>query len=56
MIRTFVSRDIEPDVRTGGFSFIFEVDSEEVAVFVSILRGNLTSAMSLSPDKKCVWN
>ena len=46
-----------PMVLTGcvhsGFSFIFEVDFKEMTAFVSILRSDLTSLMSLSPDQ-CV--
>ena len=53
-----MSHDIEPDVCIRSFSFIFEVDFEEMAAFVSILRTDLTSlpVMSLSSNKKCVLN
>ena len=37
VILAFISHDIEPDVCIRGFSFIFEVDFEEMAAFVSIL-------------------
>ena len=53
VILAFISHDIEPDVCIRGFSFIFEVDFEEMSAFVSILRSDLTPLMSLSPDK-CV--
>ena len=33
--------DIEPDVCIRGFNFIFEVEFEEMAAFVSILRTDL---------------
>ena len=49
----FISHDIEPGVCIRGFSFIFEVDFEEMSAFVSILRSDLTLLMSLLPDK-CV--
>ena len=48
-----ISRDIKPDACLRGCSFIFEVDSKEMAAFVSILCTNLTSQMLLSSDKKC---
>ena len=37
-----------------GFLFISEVDSEEMAAFVSIIRTKLTPLIYLSPDKKYV--
>ena len=56
VILAFISHDIEPDVCIGDFSFIFEVDFEEMAAFVSILHTELTLLMSLSSNKKCVLN
>ena len=56
VILTFISHDVNPDVGIRGFSFIFEVDFEEMAAFVSILRTDLTLLMSLSSNKKCVLN
>ena len=56
MILAFISHDIEPDVCIRGFSFIFEVDSEEMTAFVSILRTDLTSLMYVSSNNKCVLN
>ena len=56
VILAFISHDIEPDVCIRDFSFIFEVDFEEMAAFVSILRTDLTLLMSLSSNKKCVLN
>ena len=51
VIRTFISRT-EPDVCIRGFSFIFEMDTEDMAASVSILHTNL---ISLMPDEKvCV--
>ena len=52
VIRTFISRNTEPDVCIRGFSVIFEMDTEDMAVSVSILHTNL---ISLMPDEKvCV--
>ena len=56
VILAFISHDIEPDVCIRGFSFIFEVDSEEMTAFVSILRTDLTSLMNVSSNNKCVLN
>ena len=56
VILAFISHAIEPDVCIQGFSFIFEVDFEEMAAFVSILRTDLILLMSLSSNKKCVLN
>ena len=56
VILAFISHDIEPDVCIRGFCFIFEMDSEEMAAFVGILRTDLTSLISLSSNKKCVLN
>ena len=49
MIRAFISRNTEPDVCIRGYSFIFEMDTEDMAASVSILYTNL---ISLMPDKK----
>ena len=49
MIRTFKSRNTEPDVCIRGFSVIFEMDTEDMAASVSILHTNL---ISLMPDEK----
>ena len=43
-----IFRDIEPEVCIRGFSFIFELDAENMAAFVSILHTNLIFRM---PDK-----
>ena len=52
MIRAFITLNTEPDVCIRGFSFIFEMDTEDMAVSVSILHMNLISIM---PDEKvCV--
>ena len=52
VIRTFISRNTEPDVCIRGFSVIFEMDTEDMAASVSILHTNLISLML---DKKvCV--
>ena len=40
VIRTFISRNTEPDVCIRGFSFIFEMDTENMAASVSILHTN----------------
>ena len=48
VIRAFISRDIEPYVCIRGFSFILEMDADNTAASVSILRTNL---ISLMPDK-----
>ena len=45
---------METDVCIWGLSFISEVDSEEIAAFVSILPTKLTPLVHLSPDKKQV--
>ena len=47
VIRSFISRDIEPEVWIRGFSFILEI--AEIAAFANILRTNLKSVMA---DKK----
>ena len=49
VIRSFISRDIEPEVWIRGFNWILEIGTEEMTAFVSILRTNFTSLM---PDKK----
>ena len=49
MIRTFISRNTEPDVCIRDFSVIFEMDTEDMAASVSILHTNL---ISLMPDEK----
>ena len=49
MIRAFISRNTELDVSIRGVSFIFEMDTEDMAASVSILYTNL---ISLMPDKK----
>ena len=49
VIRAFISRNTEADVCIRGFSFIFEMDTEDMAASVSILYTNLTSLM---PGKK----
>ena len=49
VIWAFISRNTEPDVCIRGFSFIFEMDTEDMAASVSILYTNL---ISLMPDKK----
>ena len=46
MIRAFVSRNTEPDACISGFSFIFEMDAENMAASVSILHTNLILLMS----------
>ena len=46
MIQALISRDIEPGVCNRGFSFILEMEAEEMAAFVSILRTNLISLMA----------
>ena len=48
VIRAFISRNTEPDVCIRGFSFIFEMDTEDMAASVSIHYTNLISPM---PDK-----
>ena len=47
--RAFISRNTEPDVCIRGFSFIFQMDTEDMAAPVSILYTNL---ISLMPGKK----
>ena len=56
VIWAFISHDIKLYVCIRGFSFIFEVDSEEMAAFVNILHTDLTSLSCLSHqmDEKCV--
>ena len=49
VIRAFISRNTELDVSIRGVSFIFEMDTENMAASVSILYTNLISIM---PDKK----
>ena len=49
VIRAFISRNTELDVSIRGVSFIFEMDTEDMAASVSILYTNL---ISLMPDKK----
>ena len=52
VIRAFISRNTEPDVCIRGFSFIFEMDTEDLAASLSILNTDLKSLM---PDEKvCV--
>ena len=48
VIRAFVSHNTEPDVCIRCFSFIFEMDAENMAASVSILHTNL---ILLMPDK-----
>ena len=45
VIRAFISRNTEPDVCIRGFSFIFEMDTKDMAASVSILYTNLISLM-----------
>ena len=54
VIRAFIYHGIKTDVCIWVFIFISEVDSEEMAAFVSILRTKLTPLIYLSPDKKYV--
>ena len=48
VIRAFVSRNSEPDVCIRDFSFIFDMDAENMAASISILHTNL---ILLMPDK-----
>ena len=43
--RAYISCNTEPDVRIRGFSFIFQMDTEDMAAHVSILYMNLISLM-----------
>ena len=54
VIRAFIYHGIKTDVCIWVFIFISDVDSEEMAAFVSILRTKLTPLIYLSPDKKYV--
>ena len=56
VIRAFVSRNTEPDVCIRAFSFIFEMDAENMAASVSILHTNLILLMpdKIVPDKMLV--
>ena len=54
VIRAFIYHGIKTDVCIWVFIFISEVDSEEMAAFVSIPRTKLTPLIYLSPDKKYV--
>ena len=49
VIRAFISRNTELDVSIRGVSFIFEMDTEDMAPSVSIFHTNL---IPLMPDEK----
>ena len=51
---SFISHDMEPGVSIMGFISISEMDEEEVAMAINILRVDLTSLISILPAKKCV--